>query len=98
MSRYRITLLLAAVIISGCASMDSVMSAYEGRSIDDVTAKWGAPDSRINRTDGGATYTWISLSSSQQGVYQCRQTFVTDPSGRIVSGSYAGCPRYFLKR
>ena len=48
--------------------MNTVMSSWEGRSIDDLTAAWGAPESRINRTDGGATYTWTTFSSNQYGV------------------------------
>jgi len=74
--------------------MNTVMSSWEGRSIDDVTAAWGAPELRINRTDGGATYTWTTFSSNQYGVQQCRQTFVTDSTGKIVTWSYTGCPRF----
>jgi hypothetical protein len=74
--------------------MDSVMSSWVGHSIDDVTAAWGAPESKINRTDGGVTYTWTTFSSNEYGVRQCRQSFVTDASGKIVSWSYAGCPKF----
>ncbi len=41
MVRYRATLLLAVVLMAGCASMDTVMGSWVGRSIDDVTATWG---------------------------------------------------------
>lgn len=94
MIRFCATMLLAVALLSGCASMESVMSSWMGSSIDDVTAAWGAPESRINRADGGATYTWTTFSSNQYGVNQCRQTFVTDSSGTIVSWSFAKCPRF----
>lgn len=94
MVRYRATLLLTVALMTGCASMDTVMSSWVGRSIDDVTATWGVPESRINRTDGGATYTWTTFSSNQYGVHQCRQSFVTDPSGTIISWSYSGCSKF----
>jgi len=94
MTRYCTPMLLAVAFMVGCASMNTVMSSWEGRSIDDVTAAWGAPELRINRTDGGATYTWTTFSSNQYGVQQCRQTFVTDSTGKIVTWSYTGCPRF----
>jgi hypothetical protein len=93
-ARHFATMLLSFALLAGCASMNSVMSFWEGRSIDDVTAAWGAPESRIDRTDGGATYTWTTFGSNQYGVQQCRQTFVTNPSGTVVSWSYAGCSRF----
>ena len=70
------------------------MSSWVGHSIDDVTASWGAPESRIPRNDGGATYTWTTFSSNQYGVRQCRQSFITDSEGIVVSWAYSGCPRY----
>ena len=91
-------LVWAAIIVGGCASMDSVMSSRVGGSIDDVTANWGAPDSMMKRTDGGTTYTWITFNSNQYGTHQCRQSFVTDSSGKIVNWSYSGCPRYVRTR
>jgi hypothetical protein len=68
MVRYCATLLFAIALMAGCASMDSVMSSWVGRSIDDVTAAWGAPESKMSRADGGATYTWTTFSSNQYGV------------------------------
>ncbi len=75
MVRYCTTILLAVAFLSGCVSLESVMNTWTGCSIDDVTAAWGAPESKINRADGGATYTWTTLGSNQYGVHQCRQTF-----------------------
>ena len=87
-------ILLAVAVLTGCTTMSTIMSSWVGDSIDDVTASWGAPESRIPRSDGGATYTWTTFSSNQYGVHQCRQTFVTDSKGIIVSWSYNGCSRF----
>ena len=89
-----LALLFATLVIAGCTSMDTVMQSWVGNHIDDVTASWGAPESRIPRSDGGYTYTWTTLSSNQYGVHQCRQSFVTDPEGIIFRWSYSGCPRF----
>ncbi|BFU90867.1 MAG: hypothetical protein NTAFB01_20540 [Nitrospira sp.] len=94
MVTFRTTVLLAVVLMAGCASMDTAMSSWVSRSIDDMTATWGAPESKMNRADGGATYTWTTFSSNQYGVHQCRQSVVTDPSGTIISWSYSGCPKF----
>lgn len=93
-ARYVVTVFLSLALVAGCASMDAIMSSWKGRSIDDLTTAWGVPQSRLNRTDGGATYTWTTFSSNQNGVQQCRQTFVTNPSGIIVTWSYAGCAKF----
>lgn len=89
-----ILLLTAIIVVGACASIDSTMGSWVGRSIDDVTANWGAPESMMKRTDGGTTYTWTTFNSNQYGTQQCRQSFVTDASRKIVSWSYSGCPRY----
>ena len=47
MVRYRAALLLTVMLAAGCASMDTVMSSWVARSIDGVTATWGAPESRM---------------------------------------------------
>ena len=97
MTRNFAVLSLVYVLITGCTTMNTAMGSWQGRSIDDVTAAWGAPESSINRKDGGVTYTWTTIRSNQYGVHQCRQTFVTDPAGKIVQWSYAGCPRLVRK-
>ena len=86
-------MLLAVAILAGCASRRAIMKSWMGYHIDKATASWGAPESRISRNDGGFTYTWTTFSSNQYGVQQCRQSFVTDSEGVIVSWSYSGCSR-----
>lgn len=97
MTKSLTTLLVVVVLMTGCASMDTVMSSWVGRPIDDVSSAWGAPESKMNLADGGVTYTWTTFSSNQYGVRQCRQSFVTDPSGTIISWSYSGCPIFVRK-
>lgn len=83
--------------LCGCASMQTVMKSWVGKPIDDVTASWGAPESKMPRSDGGYTYTWTTFSSNQYGVHQCRQSFVTNSEGTVVSWSFNGCPRFVIK-
>lgn len=69
------------------------MKSWVGQPVDNVVAAWGAPDSRMDRSDGGATYTWVNASSDRYGVHQCRQTFTTDSRRVIVGWSYNNCPK-----
>lgn len=78
-------------ILTGCRTMDTVMSSFEGRHMDDVMARIGAPDSQAARADGGMTYTYVSVSGNRNDIDECRQTFVTNPQKVVVSWSYRGC-------
>lgn len=97
MFRCSIIIILSIVILSGCVSMDSRMQSWVGDSFDNLSASWGAPNSIISRKDGGATYTWETISSNKYGIQECRQTFITNPEGKILSWSYYGCPAFVLK-
>ena len=81
---------IVLLFTAGCTSNKTIMDSWVGSSIDDATTSWGAPNSRMERNDGGATYTWINYWSTQYGMSQCRRTLVTDSSGKIVTWSYAG--------
>ncbi|SFP99451.1 hypothetical protein SAMN05216419_10438 [Nitrosomonas cryotolerans] len=89
--------LIMVMSISACTSTNSIMNSWIGYSVDDLTASWGAPSSRISRADGGSTYTWSTLSSDQYGIHECRKTFVTDSTGTVTQWSYNGCPKLVLK-
>jgi hypothetical protein len=89
------TILFATALMVGCATTKSVMDSLVDRSIDDLTAGWGAPDSSIKRSDGGAAYTWITIYSDQGNIGQCRKTLVTDSSGKIVTWSQSGCSMFW---
>jgi hypothetical protein len=86
MNKYRTTMLLTLAFMTGCVStMQSEMSQWEGKTIDDVSAAWGAPESTMLRSDGGTTYTWSNHDS------KCNKNFVTDSKGNIVSWSTKSC-------
>jgi uncharacterized lipoprotein YehR (DUF1307 family) len=88
---------IAIGILTGCTTLDTVMDSWEGSSIDDLTASWGAPSSRMRRTDGGYTYTWSSIRSNEYGVSECRKTFVSNAEGIIIKTTYSNCSKYRLK-
>lgn len=86
-----IVILLLCVFCFACATLDDRMQSWVGDSIDDVTASWGAPESQMNRADGGSVYTWRTTSGNAYGVNTCTQSFVTNAEGTIVSWSYNNC-------
>jgi len=94
MKIFRIQILLVMLIISSCTSMTEFMNSLMGKPIGDAIAILGAPESKISRRDGGETYIWNIISSTQLDENQCRQLFVTNSSGIIVSWSHSGCPRF----
>jgi len=93
----RLLSILLIFALCGCVTLKTAMKSWVGKSIDDVTAAWGAPESRMSRSDVGETYTWTTFSSNQYGVRQCRQSFVTNSEGTVVSWSFSGCPRFVRK-
>src|SRR5262245_47935157 len=80
-----------------CTTTDSAMNSWVGHPADDLVALWGAPDSRISLENGGAVYTWISVSQNHYGVTQCRQSFNVDSKGVITGWSYSGCPKVIFR-
>lgn len=83
--------LIIGFLLNGCASLNTVMDSYVGYPIDDVTSLWGAPQSIIDRKDGGKTYTWISFWQSQLHIHQCRQSFTTNRDGVVIKWMYHNC-------
>lgn len=83
---------LLMTVLSGCESTTTTqkrsafMRTWIGQHIDKLTYVEGAPSTRIERSDGGYVYTWISNEQ-----IQCRENYVTDSDGIIVSWSYSGC-------
>ena len=87
--KYRIVGIAVMCIVvatqTGCASNKSVANSWIGNHVDDLTAEWGAPDSRIAREDGGFTYTYSQHMTNLGGMeWRCRWTFVTDASNHIT--------------
>lgn len=81
------------LLLVGCESTrrtrESVMDTWMGSHIDSLTYKMGAPTTKIQRSNGGYVYTWITY-----GQAQCNQSYVTDADGIVVSWSYNGCTKY----
>jgi len=73
----------------GCLTpLKEVMHGWMGFHIEDVTAVWGVPQNKMERDDGGSTYTWTTF----HGNLHCRRSFTTNSSGKIVDWSYDNCP------
>jgi starvation-inducible outer membrane lipoprotein len=89
----KLLIVMFSLFLMACTTMDSAMNSWMGRNIDDVVRVWGSPASVTQNRSGGATYTWITLSSNQYGVRQCSQSFSTNNLGTIEFYSYANCPR-----
>ncbi len=85
--------LVMMLMLVGCESTykkrSSVMRTWVGSHIDKLTYVKGAPSTKIQRSDGGYVYTWIT---HDQG--QCNQNYITDADGIIVSWSFANCSEY----
>lgn len=95
--RKYITILLSVFYLVGCTTTSSIMASWVGKSADSLTASWGAPSSTIARGDGGTTYTYTTFGSNQYGLHQCRQSFVVDQGGTIISWAHSGCRRFVFK-
>ena len=64
------------------------MKPWVGKSVNELTASWGAPNYVISGPDGGSTYTWESLDKTGS---TCWQNFLTNKWGEIVSWSCKNC-------
>ena len=88
-------LLLSFLLVSaGCAHKGGILAEWVGRSADDLTDKWGAPDLVVERYSEGKVYTWIITGKAP---ISCRISFRINKSGVVEYGSYYGCPRYLTK-
>lgn len=90
-----IILMLAMLNLSGCESTstrvtrESYMRTWMGKHIDRLTHAMGAPNAKIERSTGGYVYTWI-----EYGQVQCKENYITDADGIVVSWSFANCSEY----
>lgn len=86
--------LILILLISGCVSIytEDEMKSLVGNNIDVIINSWGSPDTRIENSNGGFTYTW--LIKIEHGV--CRKSFTTNSKNTVVSYSYYGhCPTFY---
>lgn len=76
--------------ISACSFgiVQGRVNGWLGHSMDEVTAKMGAPASSVKRSDGGYTYTYITTESAAN---ECRISFTTDSNLMIKVVTTQAC-------
>jgi hypothetical protein len=68
------------------------MKSWVGHEESELVSKWGAPDSIIELQNGNKVYTWKRMWSDQYGVYQGRQSFTIDATGKVIKWSHENMP------
>lgn len=53
-------MLLPALLLAGCASIESAKNSWQGAHYDDVIARWGAPSRSAALSDGRQVHTWVT--------------------------------------
>lgn len=87
-------LLISVLLMQSCMNTDTIMRSWQGRHIEELMTNWGAPNTHSTLESGKAVYSWVSSWGSAYMMNTCRQTFVTNPEGIIVSWRFAGCPQW----
>jgi hypothetical protein len=103
-------LMLACVVLAGCAAAPDVAQSWVGRTTGSLATAWGAP-SAVDRLDGGRQMISYRQRKTEAVTdeyggysvdYQCTASFLVDPSGTIVSAaldeSPGGCKRLLSDR
>jgi hypothetical protein len=52
--------LLTLMLLTGCASIESTKSSWQGAHYDDVIARWGAPSRSATTVGGSPVHTWVT--------------------------------------
>ena len=84
------------LLLSGCLSTQNLRKSWEGELIGDAITVWGEASSEVPNDIGGNTYTWISDVPSKYGRRTCKRTLVSDTSGKVIKGTYSGCPYFYF--
>ena len=92
----KFAIIILVLLLSGCLSIQNLRKSWEGESIDDVTTAWGEASSEVPNDIGGITYTWITDAPSKYGRRKCKRTLVSDTSGKVIKGTYSGCPYFYF--
>ena len=92
----KLTAIFIVLFLTGCMATQNLRKSWEGESIDKVTAVWGEAGSKASNDIGGTTYTWVSRVHSKYGRRECKRTLVSDTSGKVIKGTYSGCPYFYF--
>ena len=84
----RTVLLMTLLLVAGCVGRR--MDAWIGRPGDELVARWGAPDSHIERRDGSRVLMWSEGWLDTQS-HVCRKSVTLARDGRIRSWSVSDC-------
>lgn len=97
MPRIRLTALLLAAALAGCASFTEKVDSWQGRPLDDLIQAWGPPNDTQLLSGGRRVVTYTSTHTVSGTSYDCRVWFFVGANGRIQNGngegSIGGCNR-----
>jgi len=82
--------LVLAILLASCTSLEQNLKKYPGRSIDEVIKSRGDPDEVTPLHNGGNTMTWRQRWGAS-GEHICTVRFTCDSHGIIQSYSYLNC-------
>ncbi len=82
--------LVLAILLAGCTSLDQNLQKYPGRSIDEVIERRGNPDEVTPLHNGGKVMTWRQRWGAA-GESVCTVRFTCDAHGIIQGYSYQNC-------
>jgi hypothetical protein len=104
MRPHRAIALFLVVAISACTNWQQVAEGWQGRTLDELVARWGVPASTYQFADGRkavayghshAVSGFNPYAPYQTVVYECAATFTSDSHGVIikseVTGNIGGC-------
>jgi hypothetical protein len=82
--------LVLAILLASCTSLEQKLKTYPGRSIDEVIKSRGDPDEVTPLHNGGNIMEWRQRWGVS-GENICTVRFTCDSSGIIQSYSYLNC-------
>lgn len=87
-----------ALLVTGCASLETKTGAWKGHTLDDLILTWGPPATTQPTSEGGKVVSYEHTHSIGGTSYGCKVWFFADQTGRIYKadgeGSMGGCNRF----